>query len=161
MEEILPIFNSPSIGRVSIEEMIARILAYIHHQPAANYSLAIGTDSCVVSGGVEFVCAIAVRRIGNGGIYFWQSVKSPVRMLLRQRIYQEALISLAVAEEFIKRFYQKCPTVYEMEIHVDIGPNGETKGLIKEITGMIRGSGYQVKIKPSAFTAATIADRYL
>ena len=154
-------FKSPTAGQMDYDKMIARILEYIKSQPQANYSIAIGTDSAVFKGGMEFVTAIAVRRVGNGGIYFWQPTKTPVRMLLRQRIYQEAVMSLAVAEEFIKKFYQRCPVSYELEIHVDIGKNGETKNLIKEVTGMIKGSGYNVKIKPEAFSAANLADRHV
>jgi len=49
----------------------------------------------------------------------------------------------------------------ELEIHVDIGQNGPTREMIKEIVGMIKGSGFFVKIKPEAFAAATLADKHL
>jgi len=33
--------------------------------------------------------------------------------------------------------------------------------MIREIVGMIKGSGFFVKIKPEAFAAATLADKHL
>jgi len=32
--------------------------------------------------------------------------------------------------------------------------------MIKEVTGLIRGNGFEAKIKPESFAASTVADRY-
>jgi predicted RNase H-related nuclease YkuK (DUF458 family) len=32
--------------------------------------------------------------------------------------------------------------------------------MIREVTGLIRGNGFEPKIKPEAFAASTVADRY-
>jgi predicted RNase H-related nuclease YkuK (DUF458 family) len=32
--------------------------------------------------------------------------------------------------------------------------------MIKEVTGLIRGNGFEPKIKPESFVASTVADRY-
>jgi len=45
-------------------------------------------------------------------------------------------------------------------IHADIGENGQTKDMIKELTGLIRGNGFEPKIKPEAYIASVVADRY-
>jgi predicted RNase H-related nuclease YkuK (DUF458 family) len=45
-------------------------------------------------------------------------------------------------------------------IHADIGENGATKDMIKEVIGLIKGNGFEPKIKPEAFVASTVADRY-
>jgi len=45
-------------------------------------------------------------------------------------------------------------------IHADIGENGATRDMIKEVTGLIRGNGFEPKIKPEAYVASTVADRY-
>ena len=45
-------------------------------------------------------------------------------------------------------------------IHADVGENGATKDMIKEVTGLIRGNGFEPKIKPYSFAASTVADRY-
>ena len=45
-------------------------------------------------------------------------------------------------------------------IHADVGQNGATKDMVKEVTGLIRGNGFLPKIKPEAFVASTVADRF-
>ncbi|RYD04208.1 hypothetical protein N752_15295 [Desulforamulus aquiferis] len=47
-----------------------------------------------------------------------------------------------------------------VEIHIDVGRQGETKDLIREVVGMVTGSGFQAKIKPDSFAASSVADRY-
>jgi predicted RNase H-related nuclease YkuK (DUF458 family) len=32
--------------------------------------------------------------------------------------------------------------------------------MIREVTGLIRGNGFEPKIKPESFAASTVADRY-
>jgi len=48
-----------------------------------------------------------------------------------------------------------------LEIHVDIGPNGETRSMINEIVGMIRANGFKVATKPSSWGASHVADRHV
>jgi predicted RNase H-related nuclease YkuK (DUF458 family) len=45
-------------------------------------------------------------------------------------------------------------------IHADIGANGKTRDMIKEVTGLIKGNGFEPKIKPESFAASTVADRF-
>jgi len=45
-------------------------------------------------------------------------------------------------------------------IHADIGENGATKDMIKEVIGLIKGNGFEPKIKPESFAASVVADRY-
>jgi predicted RNase H-related nuclease YkuK (DUF458 family) len=47
-----------------------------------------------------------------------------------------------------------------LEIHLDVGSNGATKTLVKEVVGMVNGSGYSCKIKPDSYGASSVADRY-
>ena len=51
----------------------------------------------------------------------------------------------------------------KLELHLDISPqeNGEgTSHLAKMLVGYVRGSGYECRIKPFAFAAASIADKH-
>ena len=48
-----------------------------------------------------------------------------------------------------------------LEIHVDIGPNGETRAMIAEIVGMIRANGFKVATKPASWGASHVADRHV
>ncbi|HAV21575.1 MAG TPA: hypothetical protein DCX02_06940, partial [Firmicutes bacterium] len=42
----------------------------------------------------------------------------------------------------------------------DIGRNGGTKDLIREIVGMVTGTGFEAKIKPDAYGATKVADKH-
>lgn len=156
-----PVFYSPTYGTVSLEAIHDRVMAFIAENAAASYQVVIGTDSHPSNdSGTEFITAIVVRRIGNGGIYFWRRIADNRRMVLRNRMYQEATLSLACAQDVMDVFKKNGLAKYNAEIHVDIGKNGDTRDMIAEIVGMIRGSGFAVKIKPDSFAASHVADRH-
>ena len=75
-------------------------------------------------------------------------------------MYREALMSLEVSEGFVELLRSNGISRFNIQIHIDIGKNGQTRDLIQEITGMIRSSGYDVKIKPDSFGASKVADRH-
>ena len=83
-----------------------------------------------------------------------QKIKS-----LRQRIFYEASLSLVLADQLCKCL-KKHGHDMKVEIHLDIGTHGDTKELVKEVTGMIMGSGFDAKIKPDACAASNVADRH-
>ena len=49
---------------------------------------------------------------------------------------------------------------YDLEIHVDVGTVGPTREMIKEVVGMVTGSGYTAKTKPESFGASVVADKH-
>ena len=75
-------------------------------------------------------------------------------------MFQEAIFSLAAAEEFLQLFKTDGISKFDLEIHVDIGKVGDTRDLIAEIVGMVRSSGFMVKTKPDSFAASKVADRH-
>ena len=153
-------FNSPTFGRLDFVEMVGRIAKYMEEVPDQKYRVVIGTDSQMHNRTeADFVSAVIVHRVGSGGIYFWTREKVAKPYALRERIYEEATRSMGLAEEFLGAFREKV-LKYDLEIHVDVGRLGETRQMINEVVGMIRGSGFKVKIKPEAYGAATVADRY-
>lgn len=154
-------FNSPTFGVLSLDEVRRRILFFMAEDPQARYRLVIGTDSQPKNGGeVDFVTAFVVHRMGSGGIYFWRRQVERKKFVLRQRIYTEASMSLVAATEFLTSFKHNGMSEYEIEIHVDVGTVGETKEMLSEVVGMIRGSGFLVKTKPEAYGASKVADRH-
>lgn len=153
-------FNSPTYGILSLLEVKKRILSFITQSPEAFYRIIIGTDSQVKNGGVDFVTALVIHRVGSGGIYFWQRKIVKKKYILRDRIYEEAGLSLSLADKFLKEMKGNGISTYDVEIHVDIGQKGETREMINEVVGMIRGSGYQVAIKPDSYGASKVADRH-
>lgn len=153
-------FNSQTYGELSLAQSVAKIYEYILQEPEYSYRVIIGSDSQPNHKTADFVSAVIVHRVGAGGIYFWQR-KVLETYSLRDRIYKEALLSLDVAEKVTDEF-DKFDILESslLEIHVDVGKNGETRELIAEVVGMVRGNGFAVKIKPEAYGAAIVADRH-
>ncbi|MBI4067233.1 ribonuclease H-like YkuK family protein [Candidatus Gottesmanbacteria bacterium] len=154
-------FYSQTHGQLDINKLREITIGFIKNDPEKKYRLFIGTDSeAKNSHGTDFVTAFVVHRVGRGGIYFWRRKIEEKSYVLRQRIYQEAALSLDAASEIIEIFKKDGISRLDLEIHVDIGEHGETREMIAEIVGMIRGSGYPVKTKPDSYVASKVADRH-
>ena len=154
-------FQSPTHGSLELPQIREKILDFLSQDPQDKYQLVVGTDSQPHNGkGVDFVTAIVIHRIGTGGIYFWKRIVQKKQYVLRQRMYEEATMSLQMAETVLALLHKDGITKYDVEIHVDIGQYGDTREMIQEIVGMIRGSGYTVKTKPDSYAASKVADRY-
>lgn len=154
-------FNSPTFGDVDLSEVREKILQFMSVLPEQKYRLVIGTDSQAKNGTqTDFVLAIVVHRVGMGGIYFWQRMIEEKTYILRERIYKEATLSLDLAEKFLEVTKDDGISRFDVQIHVDIGEYGETKTMIDEVIGMVRGSGFDVQIKPESYAASKVADRY-
>jgi predicted RNase H-related nuclease YkuK (DUF458 family) len=101
-----------------------------------------------------------VHRLGKGARYFYHRRSQRRIVHLRQRIFFEASLSLGLAGRIAERFAQDGHAGLDVEIHLDVGPNGDTRDLIREIVGMVTGSGFDAKIKPESFGATKVADKY-
>lgn len=152
-------FISPTFGPVSLDEMFEKIIAYIGDDTAHTYNLIIGTDS-FLSANTLFVCAVIVHRVGSGGIYFYSKTRKRKIDNLRQRMFYEATMSVELASSVMSKFdengYRKLP----VEIHLDVGTNGDTREIVKEVVGMVTGCGYSAVTKPDSFGASKVADRH-
>lgn len=154
-------FQSPTYGNLSLAGVRQKILEFMEAEPEQKYRLVIGTDSQNKNNdATDFVTALVIHRVGRGGIYFWKRLIEKKNYVLRARIYQEATLSLALADEFLEATKHDGINRFDVEIHVDIGEYGETREMINEVVGMIRGQGYAVQIKPQAYGASKVADRH-
>ena len=155
------LFTSPSKGQVSFEQMFEDLVSYSNEFPDDSYKLIIGTDShSFLNESVIFVTAVVVHRIGKGGRFYYHKQKKPYMVSLRQRIYYETFLSLEVATRITEQLAQNGDCRLNVEIHLDVGEKGDTRDIIKEVVGMVIGSGYQAFIKPDSFGATTVADRF-
>lgn len=154
-------FKSPTFGSLDFDNVLVKLLEYTGTEPSLEYELIIGTDSMPQANAeAEFVSAIVVHRKSRGGIYFWSKRHETKLHTLRERIFQEALHSLKLAEQLIQRLKEMNISDLNLTIHVDVGPNGKTKQMMQEIVGMIRGNGFAVKTKPDSYGASSVADRH-
>jgi len=147
---------------MKFEEVVKNLISFILEQPERIYRIIVGTDS-EGKERPDFVSAIVILRVGSGGRYFWKKNRTKRRYTLRMRIYEETMFSLKLAmklrENIEERLEKISPKNHKnLEIHTDIGQVGDTKEMIKEIVGMVKGNGFEVKIKPESFGATSIAD---
>lgn len=153
------LFYSPTEGALTFDQMFADIVRYMASSPDARYRLIIGTDSQQRQE-TTFVTAVIVHREGKGARYYYTKERQRKMDSLRQRILYEASLSLSVAGKLAERIAANGISSLDVEIHLDIGTQGETKDLIREVIGMIVGSGFDAKIKPESYGASTVADKH-
>lgn len=152
-------FLSPTFGRLSFEEMFARLVDYINEDSTQRYNLIIGTDS-FLSTETVFVSAVIAHRVGHGGRYFYSKSRRRKMDNLRQRIFYEATMSIELASAVMKKLNENGFKKLPLEIHLDIGDNGDTKEIVREVVGMVTGSGYAAVTKPDSYGASKVADRH-
>ena len=158
-------FISPSCGVLTPKRMIEEIRKFVESDQSSRYRLVIGTDSQVrrLNGTphCDYVTAIVIYRTGRGARYFWHKKKEKTPSVLREKIYTETTKSLEVAELLVPSIREAIsPVRYDLEIHIDVGPLGETRDMIKEVTGIVIGNGYTPRTKPGSWAASSVADRH-
>jgi uncharacterized protein len=147
---------------MTVDEVVASIIDFMRAEPLRHYKVTIGTDSELLAGKkADFVTAIVVHRVGNGGRYFWRRFELGKFHNLRDRIIREVLISLEVAQKVLAELKKSTLPEFEFEIHADLGMNGPTKAIIPEVVAMIRASNFEVKTKPESYAASNVADRHV
>ena len=153
-------FVSPTKGPLTFAQMLAEVMAFTLEAPGEQYTLIVGSDSQAREHDISFVSAIVIHRVGKGARYFYQRhTERPMRSL-RQKILHEASLSLSLAGRLTEGLAADGRAQLEVEIHLDVGQNGETRGLIREIVGMVTGSGFGARIKPESYGASKVADKY-
>ncbi len=160
-------FYNPTKGNLRLEKVIEELFNYISEKPEKFYDIIVGCDSS--SGeNPHFPLAVVVLRVGEGGRFFLKKISYKDRKFYnwKARILEEVFLSCQLAlylrENFEKKIQSSKQEIhYQFRyIHADIGENGQTRDMIKEVTGLIRSNGFEPKIKPESFAASTVADRY-
>lgn len=165
-------FYSPSKGNVGFSEMIKDIHQYISSEPEFFYDIVVGCDSPSCDKPF-FPIAIVVLRKGSGGRFFLKKMHYPDNFLRKfanlnwknrilQEVYLSCELSLSLRETLEKEFGAARPNFnYQFQyIHADVGEQGKTKEMVKEVVGLIRSNGFEPCIKPASFAASVVADRY-
>ncbi len=163
-------FYSPSRGNLPADAVPDEIIEYMKEKPEKFYDIIVGCDSSSEDE-PHFPVAVVILRVGEGGRFFLKRIKHPAftkkaNFPWKRRILEEVLLSCELALFLRENFVKKIESLekkfdYQFRfIHADIGENGATKDMIKEVTGLIRGNGFEPKIKPESFVASTVADRY-
>lgn len=155
------LFVSPTKGSMTIEQVAEDICSYRMQMPSETYKLVVGADSQPQSArfATLFVTAVIIHRVGKGARFYF--LRRPYKRPLpfRQRIFTEAAMALEVVQA-LEEALSEADKGLPIEIHLDIGEEGETRVLIKDIVGWLMQSGYETKIKPDSYGATKVADRF-
>ncbi len=156
-------FNTPYGLKLNIAQVAEELTQFMKADPQSRYKIVIGSDSEGFEPAflVDFVTAIVVHRVGNGGRYFWRRVELGKFHTLRDRIIQEVMLSLETAQEILGVLKTMEAPNFDFEIHADIGEKGETKTMIQEVVGMIRANNFEARTKPDSYAASNVADRHV
>lgn len=160
-------FFNPTKGNLSFDGLLQEIINWLKEKPEAKYEIVVGCDS---SSGEDpdFPVAIVLLRKGEGGRFFLKRVKYKDKKFYswKERILQEVLISCDVALILRKNLNERLqkekinPHLEFNYIHADVGGNGVTKDMIREVVGLIKSNGFEAKIKPESYAASIVADRF-
>ena len=152
-------FRSPTHGDISFGNLFEMLTEYVEEEPDSSYNVIVGSDSFVAEETV-FVTAVVIHRVGHGGRYFYNKQRHRKIKSMRQRIYYETSLSLEVAALLCERLADNGCSHLPLEIHLDVGTNGASKEIIKEVVGMVTGSGFAAVTKPDSYGAMKVADRH-
>ena len=151
-------FYNPTKGNLTLEQTVAEIFSYMAEKPENTYEIIVGCDSPSEED-PHFPVAVVVLRKGEGGRFFLKKIKYPLGVKRfcnwKNRILEEVTLSCQLALILREKIGEGVRYV-----HADVGENGKTKDMIKEVTGFIRGNGFEPKIKPESYAASVVADRY-
>ena len=153
------IFISPTKGRMTFDQVFKDIVDYIQSDSKTKYKLIVGTDSQLRED-VCYVTAILILREGKGGRFYYAKEREKAKLSLKQRIFYETSKSLTVAARVAEKLTVNGLSDLDIEIHLDVGEQGQTKEIIKEVVGMVVGSGFDARIKPDSYGASKVADKY-
>ncbi len=152
-------FVSPTKGPMSFNAMFEDICVFMADDPSAEYKLIVGSDS-QARDQICFVTAVVIHRLGKGGRYFYTRSHVVKMPSLKQRIFYEAHLSLEVASRLAAEISRNGHSDLNVEIHLDVGRNGQTRSMIRELVQEIVGNGFAARIKPDAYGASQVADKH-
>ena len=153
-------FYNDSLGKVSFGAVIDEVLAYVAKDTSAEYRIFIGSDSLSHDTRASIVSTIVAYKIGNGGRYFWHRFQREDIYNLRDKIHAEVQCSIELAQKVLLALSDKIADLpSKLEVHLDVGQNGNTRDLITEVVGWVRAYGLNVKTKPDSVAATSVADR--
>lgn len=152
-------FISPTKGRLTFDQVFLDIVGFIREDQEKNYKLIVGTDSQIRES-ICYVTAIVILREGKGGRFYYSKDREKNKVGFKQRIFLETTRSLGVASHLAEHLATLGWNDLNIEVHLDVGERGRTKEIIREVVGMVTGSGFGARIKPDSYGASKVADKF-
>jgi len=119
----------------------------------------IGTDAQKTSTRMEFVTVACVLNPGKGGRVFYTRRHDRKDVSLYEKLSTETWLSLDLAIR-MNEVFQLSPDEEQICVHVDANPDEryDSSDYVKQLAGMVAGSGFPVLVKPNAWCASHVAD---
>ena len=119
----------------------------------------IGTDAQKSSTRMEFVTVACVLNPGKGGRVFYSRHYDRKNISLYEKLSTETWLSLELAMKMHEAFGLD-PEEQKIWVHVDANPDErfDSSDYVKQLAGMVAGSGFPVLVKPNAWCASHVAD---
>ena len=164
-------FFNKSMKKICFIDVFKKILDFVKYDPKEIYTLAIGTDSQVKADCTVFISAIMIYRKGKGAWGCMSRYRTQRRIVnMREKISIETFLTQQIAYMFTPNILDEIIDIilpyidqgaeFHHEVHIDIGNNGSSKRLIKEMTSYFAGMYFEPKIKPDSYVASSYANRY-
>jgi len=119
----------------------------------------IGTDAQKSSKRMEFVTVACVLNPGKGGRVFYTRRFDRKNISLYEKLSTETWLSLDLAIRMNEAFGLEASRE-KIWVHVDANPDKryDSSNYVKQLAGMVAGSGFPVLVKPNAWCASHVAD---
>lgn len=147
---------------VHFGNMITEMSDFVKMNRSDDFDLLIGSDSQrkglkTIHATVVFLWNLNTRKFK---FYFSRETIPHVGHLpVSVRLITEATRSLEIASKLAETPLLDLVGDDNMEVHLDVGLHGKSKEVVSTVTGMVKGSGFQYKIKPDAWLASCVADK--
>lgn len=168
-------FQNVTESRLSINDVLQRILRFMAQDPASLYHFVIGSDSQVYRGYTKFVTGIVIHRPGKGAWACYRQVIVPREMTsVKEKLSMETSLSQEVASYFAGDAVHQMeevllPYVYQGAslqsfIDIDAGTRpivNKTSLYVQEMVERVEAMGiYRARVKPESVVASSYANRY-
>lgn len=154
------------VSEQSVFEWITNALA----DKENTFELIVGSDSQRLGKKIRFITVVAIYKVGKGGNYFFFDEYEPSENYQgvsqknkkskgnqKLRMFAEVERSIKVAELVFEKF-NVVP-----EVHIDASTPQKkefTSQFSEELTGYVKSSGFESKLKPESWVANAVANRH-
>ena len=144
-----------TLGGVEVLDVMSSVQALVRQGQIVH----IGSDAQKSSRRMEFVTVACVLNPGKGGRVFYTRRFDRKNISLYEKLSTETWLSLDLAIR-MNQIFGLSAGREQIWVHVDANPDEryDSSDYVKQLAGMVAGSGFPVLVKPNAWCASHVAD---
>ena len=144
-----------TLGGAEVLDVMSSVRALVRQGQVVH----IGTDAQKSASRMEFVTVACVLNPGKGGRVFYTRRYDRKNVSLFEKLSTETWLSLDLAIRMHEAFGLGAGRE-QIWVHVDANPDEryDSSDYVKQLAGMVAGSGFPVLVKPNAWCASHVAD---